>query len=343
MMDRDPEYLFNFPFPDSSIPAGIVSFDDVHFNYPAGPELFSRLNFGIDLDTRAAIVGPNGVGPPGHEQQLLLFMAILFKVDVGTMCTTPSRLAVLRIVECLWRAPVPCTCHSDLSMVRQPCFARLTQPCVHWSPPDVDPHSLCSAGIGKSTLLGLISGTLEATKGRITRNSSVRMATFSQHHMDGLELHLSPLQYFSRVFLNEKEEKLRSHLSNFGISGELALQSMYTLSGGQKSRVAFAKVCISAFVVSCLPKFRVTVDPRSKRPRVNDLFAPFRISAFVRRHRICCCARAHIVVVPSCMFHAYCHTLTCVRYPHCRSHIITHTSFSLTNPPITWTWMPWMP
>lgn len=34
----------------------------------------------------------------------------------------------------------------------------------------------------------------------------------------------------------------RSHLGSFGIGGELALQAMYTLSGGQKSRVAFAKV-----------------------------------------------------------------------------------------------------
>ncbi len=34
----------------------------------------------------------------------------------------------------------------------------------------------------------------------------------------------------------------RSHLGSFGIGGELALQAMYTLSGGQKSRVALAKV-----------------------------------------------------------------------------------------------------
>lgn len=68
------------------------------------------------------------------------------------------------------------------------------------------------------------------------------MATYSQHHMDGLDLHLTPLQYFAKEFVNEKEEKLRSHLSNFGISGDLAMHAMYTLSGGQKSRVAFAKV-----------------------------------------------------------------------------------------------------
>ena len=34
----------------------------------------------------------------------------------------------------------------------------------------------------------------------------------------------------------------RTHLGSFGVSGELALQPMYTLSGGQKSRVAFARV-----------------------------------------------------------------------------------------------------
>lgn len=31
-------------------------------------------------------------------------------------------------------------------------------------------------------------------------------------------------------------------MGSFGVSGELALQPMYTLSGGQKSRVAFARV-----------------------------------------------------------------------------------------------------
>lgn len=82
------------------------------------------------------------------------------------------------------------------------------------------------AGIGKSTLLNLISGGLEAVCGHINRNSAVRMATYSQHHMDGLALHLSPLQYFVHEFKNEKDERLRAHLSNFGISGDLAMQPM---------------------------------------------------------------------------------------------------------------------
>jgi ATP-binding cassette, subfamily F, member 3 len=63
MMDRDPEYVFKFPFPDVTLTQGVVSFNDVHFHYPSGPELFNNLNFGIDLETRAAIVGPNGARP----------------------------------------------------------------------------------------------------------------------------------------------------------------------------------------------------------------------------------------------------------------------------------------
>ena len=70
----------------------------------------------------------------------------------------------------------------------------------------------------------------------------MRLATFSQHHVDGLDLALTPLAIMIRTYPGLKEEKARAHLSSFGISAELASQSMYTLSGGQKNRVAFAKV-----------------------------------------------------------------------------------------------------
>ena len=35
---------------------------DVDFNYPGQPTLFRNLNFGIDMASRVAIVGPNGIG-----------------------------------------------------------------------------------------------------------------------------------------------------------------------------------------------------------------------------------------------------------------------------------------
>lgn len=74
--------------------------------------------------------------------------------------------------------------------------------------------------------------------------------------MDGLDLALSPLQYMLRTYPEAQEQPHRQHLGSFGISGALALQPMYTLSGGQKNRVALAKVCLNI----CLTKFVVEVN-----------------------------------------------------------------------------------
>nr|XP_010940435.2 ABC transporter F family member 3 [Elaeis guineensis] len=153
---NDPDYKFEFPTPDDRPGPPIISFSDASFGYPGGPILFKNLNFGIDLDSRIAMVGPNG--------------------------------------------------------------------------------------IGKSTLLKLISGELQPTSGTVFRSAKVRMAVFSQHHVDGLDLSSNPLLYMMRCYPGVPEQKLRAHLGSFGITGNLALQPMYTLSGGQKSRVAFSKI-----------------------------------------------------------------------------------------------------
>jgi ATP-binding cassette subfamily F protein 3 len=61
-VEKDPEYVFTFPDPGAAINPPILGFHDVSFNYPGGPTLFQGLNFGLDLESRAAIVGPNGIG-----------------------------------------------------------------------------------------------------------------------------------------------------------------------------------------------------------------------------------------------------------------------------------------
>ena len=47
------------------------------------------------------------------------------------------------------------------------------------------------------------------------------MATFSQHHVDGLAMHQNPLQYFADTFPDAKEPQHRAHLASFGITGTL--------------------------------------------------------------------------------------------------------------------------
>jgi len=51
---------------------------------------------------------------------------------------------------------------------------------------------------------------------------------------------MNPVQFLASKFPGRTEQEYRSHLGNFQISGMTGLQLIGTLSGGQKSRVAFA-------------------------------------------------------------------------------------------------------
>ncbi|CEL93709.1 unnamed protein product [Vitrella brassicaformis CCMP3155] len=99
-------------------------------------------------------------------------------------------------------------------------------------------------GSGKSTLLKLMIGTIDPSEGHVVRHSKLRIGFFSQHHVDQLDLTLTAVQSLQTAFpdANLKDEDARTYLGKFGISGLLALEPLYVLSGGQKSRVAIALV-----------------------------------------------------------------------------------------------------
>lgn len=95
-------------------------------------------------------------------------------------------------------------------------------------------------GVGKTTFLKLLTKELEMRDGDYFKNSRARIATFSQHHVDHLNLTLSPFDQFAKLYPKATTESLRAHLSRFGITGNLSLRPIYLLSGGQKARVALA-------------------------------------------------------------------------------------------------------
>jgi ATP-binding cassette subfamily F protein 3 len=97
-------------------------------------------------------------------------------------------------------------------------------------------------GAGKSTFLKILEGELEVTDGYITRNSKVKVAKFSQHHVDHLNLKQTALEFMQTKFPGVEKQILRSVLGGIGLTGELAVQPIYTLSGGQKSRIMFAMI-----------------------------------------------------------------------------------------------------
>eukprot|EP00668_Euglena_longa_P015956 GGOE01020143.1.p1 GENE.GGOE01020143.1~~GGOE01020143.1.p1 ORF type:complete len:584 (+),score=193.32 GGOE01020143.1:58-1809(+) len=57
------EKALSFYFSDpGKLNGSILQFQDVSFGYPGCKPLYNKLNFGVDLDSRIALVGPNGAG-----------------------------------------------------------------------------------------------------------------------------------------------------------------------------------------------------------------------------------------------------------------------------------------
>lgn len=80
--------------------------------------------------------------------------------------------------------------------------------------------SLSSAPVfltaGKSTLLNLVMGVLQPTAGTEYRHHNLRLSFFTQHHVDSLDLGVTPLQHMTTSFADKKEFELRAQLGRFG-------------------------------------------------------------------------------------------------------------------------------
>ena len=95
-------------------------------------------------------------------------------------------------------------------------------------------------GAGKTTALKLLIGALQPTSGLISQNPRLRIGFFAQHHVDALDMNTSAVGFMAQKYPGRSDEEYRRHLGAFGITGMTGLQKMALLSGGQKSRVAFA-------------------------------------------------------------------------------------------------------
>lgn len=63
LLQKPKEYVVKFKFTQpSELNSSILGLYDVDFGYGNGPLIFKKVNFGVDMSSRIAIVGPNGVG-----------------------------------------------------------------------------------------------------------------------------------------------------------------------------------------------------------------------------------------------------------------------------------------
>jgi ATP-binding cassette subfamily F protein 3 len=99
-------------------------------------------------------------------------------------------------------------------------------------------------GKGKSTLLRIISGT-EQIEGERRTGHNVIESFFAQHQLESLTVENTLIDELKGTGTTKTEMELRSVLGCFLFSGEEVFKKIKVLSGGEKSRVALAKVLIS--------------------------------------------------------------------------------------------------
>ena len=100
-------------------------------------------------------------------------------------------------------------------------------------------------GAGKTTVLKLLIAQLQPTTGMIQQQPRLRIGFFAQHHVDALDMNTSAVGFMQKHYHGKTDEEYRRHLGAFGITGMTGLQKIEFLSGGQKSRVAFACLSLS--------------------------------------------------------------------------------------------------
>jgi ATP-binding cassette subfamily F protein 3 len=99
-------------------------------------------------------------------------------------------------------------------------------------------------GAGKSTLLKLLAGVEPLTEGKRTAGHNVRLAYFAQDQSAVLDPNKTVLEEMMAVTPVEMVPRVRDLLGAFLFSGDAVEKPVRVLSGGERNRLALAKLLI---------------------------------------------------------------------------------------------------
>ena len=100
-------------------------------------------------------------------------------------------------------------------------------------------------GLGKSTLLKIVMGVLDADNGTVRFGHEVRAGYFAQDHHDLLRNEsVTPLDYIWEACPTEATTYVRGQLGRVLFSGEDVTKSIGALSGGEAARLIFGRIIV---------------------------------------------------------------------------------------------------
>jgi ATP-binding cassette subfamily F protein 3 len=99
-------------------------------------------------------------------------------------------------------------------------------------------------GAGKSTLMRILAGLEKKDRGKVKLGHNVKISYFGQHQAQELAPSLTAMQTLSAVAGEMTVTEIRSLLGAFLFRGEEVDKKVQVLSGGEKSRLALAKMIV---------------------------------------------------------------------------------------------------
>ena len=101
-------------------------------------------------------------------------------------------------------------------------------------------------GAGKSTLLKILAGVLEFDNGNRQLGHNVQSGYYAQYLLELLKLENTLTEELQHASINESEQNLRNILGSFLFKGDDIYKTISVLSGGEKARIALAKLLIQS-------------------------------------------------------------------------------------------------
>jgi ATP-binding cassette subfamily F protein 3 len=99
-------------------------------------------------------------------------------------------------------------------------------------------------GAGKTTMLKMLAGVLPMDAGERKTGHNVSMAYYAQHVLELLNPSNTIIEELQQAAPTEPEQNLRTTLGGFLFSGDDVRKPISVLSGGEKARVALAKLLL---------------------------------------------------------------------------------------------------